>query len=238
MKIFGAKAQKLARVVLRVNRSTGSRERPDYFRGRTIKDGALPDRKSYEDVQKDGGALIGSPRSPYTKMAAPVLQSAKPTLKMAPPGPELSPDHTNDGSERPPCLREASVLLPDLRPDPDPRPAPAAPSRRAASRSGDRAGRSAVPGPGGRFVGGGRRWQPPLGVAACGAGARTPGRHGAPVRSAPLPLAPPSPPRSIPPCPGDAVGAASPPSPIRSDPRRQIRRRTLQEIVPGDRENR
>ncbi|XP_051628592.1 uncharacterized protein LOC127463330 isoform X3 [Manacus candei] len=56
----------------------------------------------------------------------------------------------------PPRLREVSILLPDLCRDPDPHPAPAAPSRRAASRCGDRAGRSAAPGAGGRFVGGGR----------------------------------------------------------------------------------
>ncbi|XP_064499690.1 uncharacterized protein LOC135408463 isoform X2 [Pseudopipra pipra] len=63
----------------------------------------------------------------------------------------------------PPRFREAFILLPDLRRHPDPRPAPAAPSPRAASRCGDRAGRSAAPGAGGRFVGGGRhrRAQPP-----------------------------------------------------------------------------
>ncbi|XP_027486941.1 uncharacterized protein LOC113940070, partial [Corapipo altera] len=138
---------------------------------------ARPPRK------KDGGAGTGTPPSPYTKMAGPARKCAKATLKMAPPGPQLSRDHTKVGGERTPCLGEASILLPDLRRDPDPRPAPAAPSRRAASRCADRAGRSAAPGAGGRFVGGGRhrRGQPPLGAAA----REDPRRH---CRTAPLPL--------------------------------------------------
>ncbi|XP_064523095.1 basic proline-rich protein-like [Pseudopipra pipra] len=112
---------------------------------------------------------------------------------MAPPGPELSPDHTKDGGERPPCLREASILLPDFRRHPDPRPAPAAPSRRAASRCGDRAGGSAAPGAGRRFVSGGwhRRGQPHIGAAARSLGATTPGRG--PPPSAPAPAHAPAP---------------------------------------------
>ncbi|XP_027554534.1 basic proline-rich protein-like [Neopelma chrysocephalum] len=61
------------------------------------------------------------------------------------------------------------------------------------------------------------------------AGPGAPPARPVPLRSAPLPLSP----RSVPPCPGDAVGAAPPPSPPGSDPRRQIRRRPLREIVPG-----
>ncbi|XP_051628529.1 WAS/WASL-interacting protein family member 1-like isoform X1 [Manacus candei] len=226
MKIFEAKAQKLVRGILRVNRGTGSesdrtvldgsppRMAPSLTAsaaGRTEKKMAAPYRKSSKAVQKDGGP------DPEVRPGA--------THKMAPPGPELSPGHTKDGGERPPRLREAFILLPDLRPDPDPRPVPAAPSRRAASRCGDGAGRSAAPGAGGRFAGGGRHrcGQPPLGAAAQ---ARDP-RQSPPARPAPLRS------RSVPPCPGDAVGAAPPPPPPGSDPRRQIRRRALQEIVAG-----
>ncbi|XP_051632160.1 protein piccolo-like [Manacus candei] len=134
------------------------------------------DRKSFKALYKDGGP------GPEVRPEA--------TLKTAPPGPELSPGHTQDGGERPPRLREAFILLPDLRPDPDPRPAPTAPSRRAASRCGDGAGRSAAPGAGGRFAGGGRhrRGQPPLGAAAQ-AQARDP-RQSPPARPAPLRPAP------------------------------------------------
>ncbi|XP_064532520.1 uncharacterized protein LOC135424832 [Pseudopipra pipra] len=112
-----------------------------------------------------------------------------------------------------------SWRLSDLRRDPDPRPAPAAPSRRAASRCGDGAGRSAAPGAGGRFVGGGRhrRRQPPSAPRAR--------RSARPPRSAPLPSAPlPSPlppPPPLPSAPAPAVpwrccrscAAASPPPP-------------------------
>ncbi|XP_027546219.1 uncharacterized protein LOC113970974 [Neopelma chrysocephalum] len=143
---------------------------------------------SCEAAQKDGGALTGSPPRPHTKMAAPARKFAGATLKMAPPGPELSPPHAKDGERRGRQVRGR-------------RQAPA----RAAG----------------------------LGAAARGSGARTPGRQRGPARrpprSAPLPF----PPRSVPLCPGDAVGAAPPPSPPGSDPRRQIRRRALQEIVPG-----
>ncbi|XP_051623942.1 uncharacterized protein LOC127460915 [Manacus candei] len=137
---------------------------------------------------------------------------------MAPPEPELSPGHTKDGGERPPRLREAFILLPVLRRHRDPRPAPAAPSRRAASRCGDRAGRSAAPGAGGRFVGGGRHWR---GQSPSQDPTRprhaAPRRPLAPLRSAPLP--PPLPlPLPLPPCPGDAIGAAPPPSPPRKRP--------------------
>ncbi|XP_051649407.1 uncharacterized protein LOC127473616 isoform X3 [Manacus candei] len=114
----------------------------------------------------------------------------------------------------------ASERLPDLRRDPDPRPAPAAPSRRAASRCGDRAGRSAAPGAGGRFVGGGRHWrgQPPSQDPTRPRRA-APRRAARSSRSAPLPLPLPLPlPPPLPPCPGDAIGAAPPPSPPRKRP--------------------
>ncbi|XP_027539861.1 atherin-like [Neopelma chrysocephalum] len=51
-----------------------------------------------------------------------------------------------------------------------------------------------------------------------------------PLRSAPLPLPLPLPP---PPCPGDAVGAAPPPSSPGSDPRRQIRLGLSRRSSPG-----
>ncbi|XP_051647258.1 WAS/WASL-interacting protein family member 1-like [Manacus candei] len=133
------------------------------------------DRKSFKALHKDGGP------GPEVRPEA--------TLKTAPPGPELSPGHTQDGGERPPRLREAFFLLPDLRPDPDPRPAPAAPSRRAASRCGDGAGRGARR----------RRAQAAGSRAAAGTGAGSPlsaplrrrgtsGSHRppAPLRSAPV----------------------------------------------------
>ncbi|XP_051660938.1 uncharacterized protein LOC127478808 isoform X5 [Manacus candei] len=118
-------------------------------------------------------------------------------------------------------------MLPDLRPDPDPRPAPAAPSRRAASRCGDGAGCSAAPGAGGRFAGGGRHrcGQPPLGAAAQ---ARDP-RQSPPARPAPLRSAPGRSRRA----PEMLLGLRRRLPPPGSDPRRQIRRRALQEIVAG-----
>ncbi|XP_027488199.1 uncharacterized protein LOC113941240 [Corapipo altera] len=110
---------------------------------------------------------------------------------MAPPGQQLSRDHTQDGGERLPCLRVASILLPDLRRDPDPRPAPAAPSRRAASPCADRVGRSAAPGAGGgSWAAAGTGAGSPLSAPRRAAQPRgPPGANAAPpARSAPLPL--------------------------------------------------
>ncbi|XP_051650437.1 uncharacterized protein LOC127474065 [Manacus candei] len=179
VKIFGAKAQKLARVVLRVKRGTGSRERPGCFRGRTTRTGsaARPPQK------KDGGAKTGSPPRPYTKMAAPARKFAsrphsrrrrldrnlaQATLKMTARGPLTSE-------------RRLSCSL------------TSAPTRTPA--------RSAVsprlfPGAGGRFAGGGRhrRGQPPLGAAAQAQHPRQspPARPSrcVPLRSVPLPVCP------------------------------------------------
>ncbi|XP_027523795.1 rabphilin-3A-like [Corapipo altera] len=176
MKIFEVKAQKLVRGVLRVNSVTGNESDRTVFYGAPPKmapswigSPARPPRK------RDGGALTGSPPTPYTKMATPAQKAAKPT------GGALG------GAGRGRQVRGRRQ----------------APTRAALSR-----GRGA------------RRT--PEDPRRARRAARSP--RSAPPRPAPAPL--PLPPHSVPPCPGDAVGAAPPLFLAGSDPRQQIRRRS------------